>query len=97
MNTYTGLNGEYDKRMRKLVLQGIIDWCKKLGIIPFWDPSPQLMEELRTKMKLAGYIHTRDGGKWYKKAQLEQGSSEVICTFHGLQDFVTAEYWKLLE
>ena len=98
MNPYTtAAMANLNKQNRKLVLQGIIDWCKKLGVVPFWDPSAQLMEELRAKMNLAGYIHTRDGGKWYTKVQLQKGSSEITCTFYGLQDFVTAEYWKLSE
>lgn len=89
------LKAQSDKNARKVILKGIIDWFKNKSAASFWHPTTQDMEELRANMKLAGYIHTRDGGEWYTKAQLRQGSSEITCTYYGLQDFVTAEYWKL--
>lgn len=94
-NTFRTKIEDARKSARKAILKGIIDWFNKKSAVSFYYPTTRDMEELRAEMKLADYIHTRDGGEWYTKAQLRQGSPEIICTYHGLQEFVTAEYWKL--
>ena len=96
MNPYfERVKAQEDKNIRKAILKTIIEWCKTMGVTSFWSPTPNAMDQLRRNMALAGYIHTRDGGTWYTRAQLQQGSDEITCTFYGLQDFVTNEYWKL--